>query len=48
MGRKRKKRVNFKDFRIGAKYTMTLVSVFIFFIISTIIVTTSINNWEKY
>ncbi|WP_368996626.1 methyl-accepting chemotaxis protein [Caldifermentibacillus hisashii] len=47
MGRKRKKRVNFKDFRIGAKYTITLVSVFIFFIISTIIVTTSINNIGK-
>ncbi|MEN0650723.1 HAMP domain-containing methyl-accepting chemotaxis protein [Caldifermentibacillus hisashii] len=47
MSKKRKNRLNFKDFRIGAKYTMTLVSVFIFFIISTIIVTTSINNIGK-
>lgn len=47
MGRKRKKRVNFKDFRIGAKYTMTLVSVFIFFVVSTIVVTISINNIGK-
>lgn len=47
MSKKRKNRLNFKDFRIGAKYTMTLVSVFIFFIISTIIVTISINNIGK-
>lgn len=47
MGRIRKNRFNFKDFRIGAKYTITLVIVFIFFIVSTIIVTISINNIGK-
>lgn len=47
MDRKRKKRVNFKDFRIGAKYTITLVAVFIFFVVSTIVVTISIINIGK-
>lgn len=47
MSKKRKNRLNFKDFRIGAKYTITLVAVFIFFVVSTIVVTISIINIGK-